>query len=667
MKGSLFLEALPEAPGPDREAKILEAVAAGLAAPVEWFGVPTRTEHHQGVVYVATDALTLGEPDDTIRVSVTHTTAQRIADALECCLPTTKISDLAFESATVVLSPQLQSPDGAMGFTTRMHRHHKSIELERRGRTGLVRTVGKDWVLTNRLVGQPERAANYGWHAPHAPYELSPGLRGWQPLSLAHNRYHADYSQTVCLVKSTMLVDGGERRLDEVLQSAELWDLVSNEGPLHITRHPGVPINRQAFSFLSPEEPLASRAVRIAEQELATGVHEEPMGSNGGPRIRAYLADCVRDFPLPDGNVEERRLGLTAANWCAAFASYCCKRAALPNEATPHGYRASVAELWKDAVRAGRARPATYAPNIGDLAVYSRSGSDPTLGGIGHVGRVVSAPNGGREYETIEGNHNDRVERVRHVLPDAVGWIVYPGTDDTGETVFNADHLPWLASLADAIHVGAGPNGSDPRPHGLQATPLRAVATAERYEAEYGDLYRNCVVLDARLAEVDGIVHRVQMNQGRYEAVAARLGLPWYLVAVLHSMECGLDFSRHLHNGDPLTARTVHFPAGQPGGEPPFRWEVSAEDALRERGLDKLRAFDIASLLYALEAYNGFGYRHQKPPIRSPYLWSYSNHYTSGKFVGDGHYDATIVSQQCGAAVLLARMVATGAIPPVGV
>jgi len=28
-------------------------------------------------------------------------------------------------------------------------------------------------------------------------------------------------------------------------------------------------------------------------------------------------------------------------------------------------------------------------------------------------------------------------------------------------------------------------------------------------------------------------------------------------------MECGLDFTRHLHNGDPLIARTVRAPAGR--------------------------------------------------------------------------------------------------------
>ena len=43
----------------------------------------------------------------------------------------------------------------------------------------------------------------------------------------------------------------------------------------------------------------------------------------------------------------------------------------------------------------------------------------------------------------------------------------------------------------------------------------------------------------------------------------------------------------------------------------------------------------------------------------SPYLWSFSNHYARGKYVADGHFSATAVSQQCGAALLLKRLAAT--------
>ena len=42
--------------------------------------------------------------------------------------------------------------------------------------------------------------------------------------------------------------------------------------------------------------------------------------------------------------------------------------------------------------------------------------------------------------------------------------------------------------------------------------------------------------------------------------------------------------------------------------------------------------------LYELERYNGFGYRDRRPQVLSPYLWSFSNHYSRGKYVADGRF-----------------------------
>jgi hypothetical protein len=66
-------------------------------------------------------------------------------------------------------------------------------------------------------------------------------------------------------------------------------------------------------------------------------------------------------------------------------------------------------------------------------------------------------------------------------------------------------------------------------------------------------------------------------------------------------------------------------------------------------------------MLYKLEGYNGYGY-HSKD-INSPYLWSFSNHYTKGKFIADKIYSPTAVSKQCGAAILLRRLTETQAAP----
>jgi lysozyme family protein len=180
---------------------------------------------------------------------------------------------------------------------------------------------------------------------------------------------------------------------------------------------------------------------------------------------------------------------------------------------------------------------------------------------------------------------------------------------------------------------------------------------------DYQLLFDSCLVRPQRAALANQLAAKIVANRGRYDRVGKPLGIPWYVVGLIHTMESSMDFSRHLHNGDPLTARTTHVPAGRPPtGDPPFTWEESASDALTLQGLPRWKDWSVPGVLYKLEAYNGFGYRDHHPDVLSPYLWSFSNHYTRGKYVADGSFSPTAVSQQCGAGVLLKRLTQLGAI-----
>ena len=154
---------------------------------------------------------------------------------------------------------------------------------------------------------------------------------------------------------------------------------------------------------------------------------------------------------------------------------------------------------------------------------------------------------------------------------------------------------------------------------------------------EYNDLFNSCEVNAGHASELEGIILRITAFQDRYQAVTNTSSVPWYVIAIIHNMECSLRFDQHLHNGDPLTARTVDDPAGRPKtGQPPFAWEVSALDALQYDGLTTWSDWSVGGICYKLEGYNGWGYR--KHGINTPYLWSYSNLYTSGKYIADGSY-----------------------------
>ena len=179
--------------------------------------------------------------------------------------------------------------------------------------------------------------------------------------------------------------------------------------------------------------------------------------------------------------------------------------------------------------------------------------------------------------------------------------------------------------------------------------------------AQYEQLFNTCVVDPAHLADINHVVDRIMPGQPRYQAVGGPLGIPWYFIGLVHNMECSLSFNRHLHNGDPLSQRTIHVPANRPPvWNPPSDWESSATDALQHQGFAHLADWGLGAVIYRLEGYNGYGYHVVNPPINSPYLWSFSNHYTKGKYVADHVFDPNAVSSQCGSAVILFQMVQRG-------
>ncbi|MBD0276348.1 MAG: hypothetical protein M3342_03475 [Bacteroidota bacterium] len=184
-----------------------------------------------------------------------------------------------------------------------------------------------------------------------------------------------------------------------------------------------------------------------------------------------------------------------------------------------------------------------------------------------------------------------------------------------------------------------------------------ATSYTPQLQSEYKRLFDTCTIRPEKLPEVNNVINRIVANQNRYEAVGNKLNIPWYFISIVHCMEGSLSFKVHLHNGDPLTGRTVQIPKGRPKtGNPPFTWEASAEDALLFDRINEWKDWSVPGMLYKLEGYNGYGYRRLPEPIHSPYLWSYSNHYTKGKFIRDKKYSPTAVSKQIGAAVLLRRM-----------
>ena len=160
-------------------------------------------------------------------------------------------------------------------------------------------------------------------------------------------------------------------------------------------------------------------------------------------------------------------------------------------------------------------------------------------------------------------------------------------------------HLARLDRLSGKLHSEAAlPRANLHRPRGgaPKSLPRRRIAGErvsvpeqvidstkfEDLREEYQRCYSSCRARPEFRDTVDYYVRRLRTGRCTYELVQSAIGVPWTLVGVIHAMECGFNFSCHLHNGDPLTARDVHVPKGRPAGTaPPFTWLQSAVDALR--------------------------------------------------------------------------------------
>jgi lysozyme family protein len=274
--------------------------------------------------------------------------------------------------------------------------------------------------------------------------------------------------------------------------------------------------------------------------------------------------------------------------------------------------------------------------NIRDMrdfgAFDSLQESANTLNDLADVMEAAAGALRRQPFDSIFGAYQSIFDRIGAVIGNLVGL-----------------KKPALAPNA-AVKPSPTPPPAAPR---SAAPPAAAGSDAP---AKLAAMYATCKVDPARISEVDHFyVRRIVKNRAQYEAVGEELGIPWWFIGVVHGLEASFSLQTHLHNGDPLTARTVLVPAGRPEhGSPPFTWRGSALDAMRFKRFDGLADWSIGAALDRLERYNGLGYRNLELP--SPYLWGFSQHFTKGKFIADHLFDPEATTGQCGGATLLRRL-----------
>lgn len=166
--------------------------------------------------FVSPDYLAVGSNNDWARVPLTPMTAQRIADSLQCFLPTRKMVDDIYRQATVKLEPVplFAFRDSAITFW----HHHLIIEGQRKSKKGLIAGIKKDVVMSEKTVFN--RVAIYGWHKLDG--------KPIQPLYTGHVNWYVDYSHGIRLVYKKINVEGRWMNYQDVLQHSVYRKLLAD-------------------------------------------------------------------------------------------------------------------------------------------------------------------------------------------------------------------------------------------------------------------------------------------------------------------------------------------------------------------------------------------------------------------------------------------------------
>jgi hypothetical protein len=232
---------------------VVQAVKDGKAQ-FEWAEVVSHLDGRDLVISVFRDAMKF----DGVRWPATAVQMQQIADMIGCMMLTPKVCDLIWQQADMSFDA-IVNINGNIVATTPIPLYSDEVDKKIAylgGCDGIVASVGKYWVLTNKLADWQKlgmkygvhSCCNYGWHSSAAPYAgVTRGLKVWQSPGYAHNDAHVDPSQTIRLMSRYAALideDGNVQDVDlrAVAGKEDLAPMLHHDkGTLRCLRQPSVP------------------------------------------------------------------------------------------------------------------------------------------------------------------------------------------------------------------------------------------------------------------------------------------------------------------------------------------------------------------------------------------------------------------------------------------
>lgn len=188
--------------------------------------------------YVLPDYLAIGSDSDYFYCPMRPQLAQKVADLLDCSLPTRKISDRIYYTAKVKMMPQPIPPSKAMITVPVFERHTRMVHQQREQSIrqyplgSLVAGNKKDVVISNMIFNTKNqlRVTIYGWHKPDG--------KAIQPLYNGHTTDHVDYSHGIRLIQNKLWLNGKKSTVRAILESQSLHPLLSDEGMIRTAYYP---------------------------------------------------------------------------------------------------------------------------------------------------------------------------------------------------------------------------------------------------------------------------------------------------------------------------------------------------------------------------------------------------------------------------------------------
>ncbi len=181
--------------------------------------------------FVTPDYLSIGSDTNYFLCPMTPILAQKIANRLDCILPTKKMVDQIYAAAIVRLHPQPIPPDTNMTKMPRFVQHNDSVQMLRKPLIdqfplgSLVAGTKKDIIVHQKIYSElkPNRSKPvviYGWHQ----------LNGEpiQPPNNWHQETYVDYSHGVRLVQRMAILNGADISLVDILQDEIFHVLISD-------------------------------------------------------------------------------------------------------------------------------------------------------------------------------------------------------------------------------------------------------------------------------------------------------------------------------------------------------------------------------------------------------------------------------------------------------